>query len=303
MSEAAALSKKEQVFKICDELFQKKEKVTEAQVLALTRFSSTTVHRYVSEWKKTSALRLEAPQIPSAFLESLNKLFSNIRSDVEAEFNVKQEAWEQELEGLNDRIESLELTRREDQEEILAFRQQTAEQERSISNLETALAEAKAERDRFAGKLAQREEELAAMRQAHEDEIKKERERAEAEIERLDRLYQAAEKRMVESMDKERTRVETNLKEVTLALETLKEKHETLAQEQKRSEIELSAKATHIENLDDRLDECKSTNGTLANANEELREDNGQLRLEVERLKVELANKQYETPADTSPTS
>lgn len=256
----AGATARERIFGACDSIARDQKRVTEAAVLGMVGGSSSTVHRYVSEWKGLAELRNQAPSVPSTFLEGIQKLFDELVADAKASGRAREDELEEELEGLkeqvgqlnteidqhgtesrqlNDTIQGLTLkvAELEVQRDTLQADLRTAEAYKGTLEQQLADEEARAEQ-------AERDARMQAdqLRKAHAD-----------ELQRLSDVYTRNEDRLYQDI----AQMRDDLKSKDQAMEDkLSDQRADLAQECERKVAELQrGHAAELDRLNDRLDE------------------------------------------------
>ena len=263
----ANMSRKELIFATCDDLLRDGNQVTEAKILSIVGGSSSTVHRYVKEWKELSALRVQAPAVPATFLESLNNMFIQLVEDARQQSKAREEELAEEITALEDDNRELK--------EALA-RQGTKEAELSESNrelsarirfIESELAEAKAEglgnetaKRTLEAQVQDLKGNVNQIREGFEAQLADLKEQHQAELQRLESVYQRSEDRLFGQIAEQDQQFKDRLR-------SLQQEYEN------KLELELSDSKKAVEQArserDDAIEKCDIR---VAQLSEEIRE-------------------------------
>ena len=264
----AGATARERIFGACDSIARDQKRVTEAAVLGMVGGRSSTVHRYVSEWKGLAELRNQAPSVPSTFLEGIQKLFDELVADAKASGRAREDELEEELEGLREQVGQLNT-------EIDQHGTESRQLNDTIQGLTLKVAELEVQRDTLQADLRTAEAYKGTLEQQLADEEARAKQierdaRAQAdqlrkahadELQRLSDVYTRNEDRLYQDI----AQMRDDLKSKDQAMEDkLSEQRADLAQECERKVSELQkGHAAELDRLNDRLDELVGERKTL----------------------------------------
>lgn len=276
-------SRREVIFDACDNLLSEREQVTEAKILNIVGGSSNTVHRYVSEWKKTYGIKRQAQNVPSTVLSELDKIFVGMREEIKSEFDERLKSIEEEASTNDEELAAVEDALADAQKKLDERTQQVdhlqvtlTQREESLEAVLGRVDELKGELKQCRGKLEAKEQENRDLTAQHEKAIEQEKARIDKEVDRLDRIYQVSEERLMQQMDSLRTghadelsRLNTEINRLTHRIDTQREEYEgrlaSVNEARQEKEVENAGLEAKVSALEDTVSSLKEQ---LASANE-----------------------------------
>lgn len=254
----ANMSRREIIFAACDELLRDGHQVTEAKILSIVRGSSSTVHRYVKEWKELSTLRNQAPAVPSTFLESLNKMFLQLAEDAKEQSKARENELAEENAALEVEKQELEKKLQLSSQKCLELEKSNEHMTANLAAKERDLAETQSECTAREGELRSLKDQIQELKQqiqwqreTAEKQLATVAQQHESELKRLEAVYQRSEDRLFRQLAEQEDQHNERIR--AMKGESEKKCQSELAAFRADSELALSEKTSLLEEKDTQI--------------------------------------------------